>query len=122
MAPWAAVALFIGPDLYLLYHILVPSGQGLGRVYTHFSTDRNEVWLTIDDGPDEADTPRILDLLDRHGARATFFVIGRKAALHPDEALLWPGGRRKSDAGGMPWDTTPKRTRFFPSGAPCRFK
>jgi peptidoglycan/xylan/chitin deacetylase (PgdA/CDA1 family) len=81
---WLAVAFFVGPDLYLLYHMLVPSGQGLGRVHTHFETEGREVWLTIDDGPDEKDTPRILDLLDRHRARATFFVVGARAARHPE--------------------------------------
>ncbi len=30
------------------------------------------------------DTPRLLDLLDRHHAKATFFVIGNRAALHPE--------------------------------------
>jgi peptidoglycan-N-acetylglucosamine deacetylase len=82
-APWLAAGFFFGPDLYLLYGLLAPSGQALGRVVTRFATDRREVWLTIDDGPDEADTPRILDLLDRHRARATFFVIGERAARHP---------------------------------------
>ena len=40
------------------------------------------VWLTIDDGP-SADTPAILDLLDRHRAQATFFLVGERAAAHP---------------------------------------
>ncbi len=46
--------------------------------------DRRLVSLTLDDGPDAAVTPQVLDLLDRHGARATFFVVGRKAEEHPD--------------------------------------
>jgi peptidoglycan-N-acetylglucosamine deacetylase len=83
-APWLAAVLFFGPDFYLLYHLLAPSAQGLGWVVTHFSTGQREVWLTIDDGPDEADTPRLLDLLDQHRARATFFLIGRRAARHPE--------------------------------------
>ncbi|GAB3099722.1 polysaccharide deacetylase family protein [Lysobacter terrae] len=41
------------------------------------------VWLTIDDGP-SADTPAILDLLDRHHARATFFLVGDRALQHPE--------------------------------------
>lgn len=41
------------------------------------------VALTFDDGPSAEHTPRILDLLDEGGAKATFFVIGRKAAAHP---------------------------------------
>ncbi|MEO6246460.1 MAG: polysaccharide deacetylase family protein [Opitutaceae bacterium] len=83
----AAVLLFIGPDPFLLYAILVPSAQGLVRVFTRFATDRREIWLTIDDGPDPDDTPKILDLLDRHGAQATFFVIGERAARWPELVL-----------------------------------
>jgi cellulose synthase/poly-beta-1,6-N-acetylglucosamine synthase-like glycosyltransferase/peptidoglycan/xylan/chitin deacetylase (PgdA/CDA1 family) len=39
--------------------------------------------LTFDDGPDPRWTPRLLDVLRRHHARATFFVIGARAAAHP---------------------------------------
>lgn len=55
--------------------------QWLGPVVTRFATDRREVWLTIDDGPTD-DTPALLDLLDRHGAKATFFVKGALATQH----------------------------------------
>jgi peptidoglycan/xylan/chitin deacetylase (PgdA/CDA1 family) len=40
--------------------------------------------LTFDDGPDPATTPRVLDVLDQVGAKATFFVIVRKAEAHPE--------------------------------------
>ena len=39
--------------------------------------------LTFDDGPDPETTPALLDLLARHGAKATFFLIGRRVARHP---------------------------------------
>jgi peptidoglycan/xylan/chitin deacetylase (PgdA/CDA1 family) len=39
--------------------------------------------LTFDDGPDPETTPRLLDLLARHGAKATFFLVGRRVARHP---------------------------------------
>ncbi|MFE6162240.1 bifunctional polysaccharide deacetylase/glycosyltransferase family 2 protein [Streptomyces sp. NPDC056486] len=41
------------------------------------------VALTFDGGPDPEWTPRLLDLLRRHHARATFFVYGKDAAQHP---------------------------------------
>jgi peptidoglycan/xylan/chitin deacetylase (PgdA/CDA1 family) len=41
------------------------------------------VALTFDDGPDPEITPRVLDILDAHGARATFFCIGREVDRYP---------------------------------------
>jgi peptidoglycan/xylan/chitin deacetylase (PgdA/CDA1 family) len=79
-----AMALFFAPDPFVLYALFAPSSQGLCRVFTHFTSERRAIWLTIDDGPDEHDTPRILDLLDEHRARATFFVVGERGAKRPD--------------------------------------
>lgn len=45
---------------------------------------RAEIALTFDDGPDPDVTPRILDVLDRRGAKASFFCIGREATRHPE--------------------------------------
>ena len=42
------------------------------------------VALTFDDGPHPATTPALVDLLDRYGARATFFLIGVNASRHED--------------------------------------
>lgn len=42
------------------------------------------VALTFDDGPDPDTTREVLDVLDRRGVKATFFVIGAKAAKHPE--------------------------------------
>jgi peptidoglycan/xylan/chitin deacetylase (PgdA/CDA1 family) len=42
------------------------------------------VYLTFDDGPDPATTPRLLDLLAASGARATFFFVGERARRYPD--------------------------------------
>jgi peptidoglycan/xylan/chitin deacetylase (PgdA/CDA1 family) len=39
--------------------------------------------LTYDDGPSGVLTPQLLDLLQRHGAHATFFMLGRHAQQHP---------------------------------------
>jgi len=83
-APVTAVALWVAPDLLLAYHVFVPRAQGLVRLHRRFATPRREVWLTIDDGPDPLDTPRILELLAAHRAQATFFAIGESAARHPE--------------------------------------
>jgi peptidoglycan-N-acetylglucosamine deacetylase len=42
------------------------------------------VYLTFDDGPTPAWTPRVLALLARYQAWATFFVLGRSAAAYPE--------------------------------------
>jgi peptidoglycan/xylan/chitin deacetylase (PgdA/CDA1 family) len=48
------------------------------------STAEPVLALTFDDGPHPRDTPPLLDLLDRHGAKATFFVVGKSVREHPD--------------------------------------
>lgn len=82
-APLAGVACLALSQALVLYPTLRPNVQWLGPVLTRFDTEGSEVWLTIDDGP-TADTPELLDLLDRHGARATFFVKGTLAEASPD--------------------------------------
>ncbi|ETK37278.1 bi-functional transferase/deacetylase [Microbispora sp. ATCC PTA-5024] len=47
---------------------------------------RRRVALTFDDGPDPRWTPQVLDVLRRHGAKATFFVVGAHVAEHPELA------------------------------------
>lgn len=42
----------------------------------------NRVALTFDDGPDERFTPQILDVLDKHNVKATFFMMGSRAKEH----------------------------------------
>jgi peptidoglycan/xylan/chitin deacetylase (PgdA/CDA1 family) len=43
-----------------------------------------ELALTFDDGPNATWTPRLLDILARHEARATFFLLGNRAAAQPE--------------------------------------
>ncbi len=79
-----ALAVFFLPMPWYTFQMLNASARGLGPAVTHFKTARREVWLTIDDGPDPESTPKVLDLLDAHGARATFFLIGEKIRRHPE--------------------------------------
>ena len=66
---------------------LHPHCQWVGRTLTRLPhggmAPSGDVALTFDDGPDPSATPRILDLLDAAGARASFFCIGTRAARHP---------------------------------------
>jgi peptidoglycan/xylan/chitin deacetylase (PgdA/CDA1 family) len=50
----------------------------------HHTRDSSTIALTFDDGPNPACTPQLLALLERHGAPATFFLVGRFARACPE--------------------------------------
>ena len=83
---WALGAVLANHGLFMLLG-LWPRSHWLGPNWTHLpaaATARNEIALTIDDGPDPVVTPQVLDILDRYAVKATFFCIGEKAAHYPD--------------------------------------
>jgi len=47
-------------------------------------TERPLVALSFDDGPHPEFTPQVLEILERHDAKATFFLIGERALSHPE--------------------------------------
>lgn len=53
------------------------------RVAWRGPAEAGTVYLTFDDGPEPEVTPWVLDTLGAHGAKATFFCLGRHAASHP---------------------------------------
>lgn len=59
--------------------------------------DGRRVYLTFDDGPVPEVTPRLLDLLDSYGIKATFFMVGDNARRYP--ALVEEVRRRGHDIG-----------------------
>ncbi|MCA8432901.1 polysaccharide deacetylase family protein [Burkholderia seminalis] len=81
--PWA-VGGVVASHLALTAAGLWPRSALLGPNWTRLPTGAGRrIALTIDDGPDPDVTPRMLDLLDRYDARATFFCIGDLARRHP---------------------------------------
>ncbi|MBD5296394.1 MAG: polysaccharide deacetylase family protein [Bacteroides sp.] len=46
--------------------------------------DPKTVYLTFDDGPIPEVTPWVLDMLDRYGVKATFFMVGENVMRHPE--------------------------------------
>jgi len=84
--PWALAA--VGANfLVLTAAVFWPRGQLLGSNLVRLpaaAAARNIVSLTFDDGPDPEVTPRVLDLLERYRAKATFFCVAEKAAAHPE--------------------------------------
>ncbi|HEX8106315.1 MAG TPA: polysaccharide deacetylase family protein, partial [Kofleriaceae bacterium] len=84
---WAApaiAAIAVALVGFFTFAIAHPRSQFFVPVVDHLASDGPVVALTFDDGPDPVVTPRILDLLGAHGARATFFVLGERAARYPD--------------------------------------
>ena len=66
---------------------LWPSNPWLDHAHTRLpeaAAQRGWVALTLDDGPDPVVTPQVLDILEAHGARASFFCIGHKVRRHPE--------------------------------------
>lgn len=63
----------------------VPVPAILADRFGIFCVDTSErvLALTYDDGPHPEDTPRLLDELAAHGARATFFVLSGQVERHP---------------------------------------
>ena len=81
--PWPlALALTMALHLLLLWGVLRPGSRLYGPVLARLPLEDRRVWLTIDDGPSD-DTAALLDLLDRHAARATFFLVGARASARP---------------------------------------
>jgi peptidoglycan/xylan/chitin deacetylase (PgdA/CDA1 family) len=68
--------------LLMLDGVFRPDSAILSPTLVRGRTDRPQVALTFDDGPDPEVTPAVLDLLAQHDARATFFVIGRHLEQH----------------------------------------
>lgn len=61
-----------------LYRKLFPGG--LWRI---FSSEK-KIYLTFDDGPCPKVTPHVLDILDRYGIHATFFMVGENVKRYPE--------------------------------------
>jgi peptidoglycan-N-acetylglucosamine deacetylase len=69
----------IFPLLLLLFFL-----GGCQGVYFRGQTEGKIVALTFDDGPHPVYTPRVLEILETFGVKATFFLMGRQARSHPE--------------------------------------
>ena len=72
--------------LCMLVNIKVCAGDcdGDKDIYRKNENDYMKIALTFDDGPHPRYTPRILNILDKYGIKATFFTIGVNAEYYPD--------------------------------------
>jgi len=76
--PWliAAPATIAAAAGITAYGAVYPRSQFFGKTICRTNSAR-KLAITFDDGPNPTITPRLLDLLDRYNAKATFFLIGR---------------------------------------------
>jgi len=82
--PWVLGAI-VADHLVLTAAGLWPRSKLLGPNWTHLpatAAASGAVAITIDDGPDPVVTPQVLNLLDQHSAKATFFCIGELVERH----------------------------------------
>jgi peptidoglycan-N-acetylglucosamine deacetylase len=66
------------------YQSMAPTGQWYGRTFTGLQRGAKQIAVTYDDGPNDPHTLRLLEVLAKHGAHATFFLIGRYVRQRPD--------------------------------------
>jgi peptidoglycan/xylan/chitin deacetylase (PgdA/CDA1 family) len=95
MGEWAWALCVLLPAAFVVVHgSLWPHSPLFGPVLRSLPAKERLVWLTFDDGPDD-DTDALLDVLDRYRARATFFLVGERAAAQPQRvrALIERGHR-----------------------------
>jgi peptidoglycan/xylan/chitin deacetylase (PgdA/CDA1 family) len=76
----AAAAVAVG------YQSMAPTGQWYGKTFTGLPPGSRQLALTYDDGPNEPHTLRLLEVLAKHGVRASFFLIGRYVQQRPEIA------------------------------------
>jgi len=89
----------------LMYASAWPGSQIFGRTLIA-GNDPGEIALTFDDGPNDAATPELLEVLARHGVRATFFAMGNFVRLRPEIA------RRVAAAGHLVGNHTMSHPRL----------
>jgi peptidoglycan/xylan/chitin deacetylase (PgdA/CDA1 family) len=87
VVPWFKLLFLIAALFHIpvfIYGIIEIQNCFFLNAHCHNRKKNRECALTFDDGPDPQFTPRILDILDKYNFKATFFVVARKAMLHPE--------------------------------------
>jgi peptidoglycan-N-acetylglucosamine deacetylase len=77
----AAMAAVIATQPLWAFDLL---GWAMPHILWRVETKDRLVALSFDDGPAPDHTPQVIEILSRHGAHATFFLIGDRAVVHPD--------------------------------------
>ncbi len=78
---WVGI-IFILAAIYWLW--FSPTSQVFGRFDYRLPTTKKIVALTFDDGPNPPYTNTLLDVLQKHQVRATFFLVGKNLEKYPE--------------------------------------
>src|SRR5713101_3664721 len=88
MAVLLMAAALLGAGLVVFWieplSVLSVIGRFTPNIIYRVRTHRPVVALSFDDGPHPTFTPEVLEILHRHDAKATFFLIGERALRHPE--------------------------------------
>ncbi len=66
------------------FHTMWPTSQLYGRSFLGLPQGSRQLALTYDDGPNDPYTLQLLEVLAKHGAKATFFLLGQFVEQRPD--------------------------------------
>ncbi|HJL06588.1 MAG TPA: polysaccharide deacetylase family protein [Polyangiaceae bacterium LLY-WYZ-15_(1-7)] len=80
----AAVGIVLVGSAALMAFVLHPNAGAWAKTVWRAPSQTDAVALTFDDGPDPAGTLEIARILEEHGARGAFFVVGERAEAHPE--------------------------------------
>jgi peptidoglycan/xylan/chitin deacetylase (PgdA/CDA1 family) len=107
---------------YVAYHAAMtwafvhPRSRLFGPNLSHLPTRERVVALTFDDGPHPDVTPEVLAVLEAHGAKATFFLIGKWAERYPEQV------RQIVAAGHVVGNHTFRHSYLFWANSPRRIR
>jgi len=92
-------------------YIPVPFGE--------WDPNEKSVYLTFDDGPIPEVTPWVLELLDKHDIKATFFMVGDNIRKHPDVfQMVVDGGHRIGNHTIQPY---PRNSKYHVRQLSCQY-
>ena len=86
MRKWALAAGALGAAGLAYYEGQAPKPQLYGKTFFGTPGEGGLMALTYDDGPNTAWTPQLMELLDKHDVKATFFTIGTEVSM---PYLVW---------------------------------
>ncbi len=84
MNPIIAVIAFVTVTLLSRFFFKPPFGKNIVQMHT----EQKIVALTFDDGPNPPYTEQLLEVLDLHNIKATFFLVGQRIEKHPETVRM----------------------------------